>query len=585
MTETRPPLADPAALGPILADVARRVQPMMRQMLARWRPAPFDDRMGLAAAYGEFFGRLWADPQRLADWQWQYWQDMARLWQSGPPAARNGQAEKDDRRFRADAWSADPLFGFVKQSYLLTAERVQALTAQTSGLTPESRRKIEFFNRQWLNAAAPTNFLLTNPEALQATLDSGGDNLVRGFQHLLDDIERGGGTLKISTTDYTAFRPGETIATTPGQVIFENDMMQLIRYAPATDTVFARPLLLVPPWINKYYILDLRPENSLIGWLVAQGHAVFVISWVNPGRRHAAKTFGDYLTDGVVAALDRIAIASGSADCNVAGYCLGGTLLAAALAWLQAKGQGGRVASATFLTSMIDFAQAGDMRLFIDEAQLARLDGEMREKGILPADFLRETFSLLRSNDLIWSFVVNNYLLGREPFPFDLLYWNDDATNMPAAMHGFYLRACYLENRFRQPGGVTLAGVPIDVGRITTPAYFLSTREDHIAPWRATYDSARLLGGPTTFTLAASGHVAGVINPPASGKYDFRTAPDLPSDADAWLAGAEKHGGSWWPHWEAWLRPFAGDRGAARKPNGPAIEAAPGRYVLMQGET
>ncbi|HRC27305.1 MAG TPA: alpha/beta fold hydrolase, partial [Alphaproteobacteria bacterium] len=408
------------------------------------------------------------------------------------------------------------------------------------------------------------------------------------LQNLLEDLERGDGELKISTTDYSAFAPGRNLAITPGKIVYENDLMQLIQYTPTTPRVFGRPVLVIPPWINKYYILDMRPDNSFLRWLVAQGHTVFTISWVNPDRRLAKKRFEDYLREGILKSLEVIGRITGEPSCNAVGYCLGGTLLSVALAFLAAKGQSEKITSATFLTTLIDFEESGELKLFIDDDQLALLDREMAEKGVLEARALQKTFSLLRSNDLIWSFVVNNYLMGKEPFPFDLLYWNDDSTNMPAAMHSFYLRKMYRDNLLTVPGGITVDGVPIDLKTIRTPAWVLSTREDHIAPWKATYAGARLLGGPATFTLAASGHIAGVVNPPEGKKYCFWTSAHLPEKPEAWLEKAQEKPGSWWPEWEAWLRKFGGDQtdSASRipgtMPGFKPIEDAPGRYVKVR---
>lgn len=457
---------------------------------------------------------------------------------------------------------------------------------KAEGLDEDTYRKVDFYTRQFIDALSPSNFLFTNPEVLEETMETGGENLIRGFENLIEDLKRGQGELKIKTTDYDAFEVGKNLAITPGKVIYENELMQLIQYKPTTEKVHKRPFLIVPPWINKYYILDLKPENSFIKWLIDQGHTVFTISWVNPDKKLARKSFDDYMRLGTLAAMDQVKEITGEPDCNILGYCLGGTLTAITLSWLHKKGQQERVAAATFLTTLINFDRAGEMKLFIDDAQLEVMDKEMAEKGFLPAETLKNTFSMLRANDLIWSFVVNNYLMGREPFPFDLLYWNDDATNMPAAMHSFYLRKFYRDNLLAKPGGVTINDEPIDIGDIRTPCYFLSTKEDHIAPWHATYDGMKLMGGDdVNFTLAASGHVAGVANPPAKNKYCFWTGkPD--DDADRWFETARQHDGSWWPHWEKWLRGYAGgEKVPARKIGGgklKPIEDAPGRYVKMK---
>ncbi|RMD61794.1 MAG: alpha/beta fold hydrolase, partial [Alphaproteobacteria bacterium] len=370
-------------------------------------------------------------------------------------------------------------------------------------------------------------------------------------------------------------------------VVYQNDLMQLIQYTPTTETVFKRPLLIIPPWINKYYILDLREKNSFVKWAVEQGHTVFIISWVNPDEKLARKTFDDYMTEGPLAALDAIEKATGEGDANVIGYCLGGTLLAATLAYLAAKRKARCVASATFLTTMIDFAEAGELGVFIDEEQLTALEQKMSKKGYLEGADMATTFNMLRANDLIWSFVVNNYLLGKEPFPFDLLYWNSDSTRMPAAMHSFYLRKMYQENLLVKPGGITLKGTPIDLRKIKTPSFFLSTKEDHIAPWKSTYAATQIFSGPVTFVLAASGHIAGVVNPPAAGKYSYWTNPECPKTPDAWLNEAEEHPGSWWPEWGKWVERYAGEKVPARIPGTgklEVIEDAPGSYVKIKAQ-
>jgi polyhydroxyalkanoate synthase len=424
---------------------------------------------------------------------------------------------------------------------------------------------------------------------LRATLESGGENLVKGLQNLLDDLDRGQGRLDIKMTDYEAFEVGVNIALTPGKVVYQNELIQLLQYAPATDKVYKRPLLIIPPWINKFYILDLREKNSFIKWAVDRGHTVFVISWVNPDEELAGAGFDDYMTQGPLAALDAMEKATGEREANVIGYCLGGTLLACTLGYLAAK-EDDRIKSATFLATMIDFDEAGELEVFIDEEQLTALEERMSERGYLDGSAMATTFNMLRANDLIWSFVVNNYLLGKDPFPFDLLYWNADSTRMPAAMHSFYLRylrAMYQDNKLIEPGGpngIELAGVPIDLSQVKTPAYFLSTREDHIAPWTSTYAGTQLFSGPTRFVLTASGHIAGVVNPPAAGKYSHWTNANVPTTPFAWLRRAEEVPGSWWPDWAKWVARKAGPKVAARTPGDgklKAIEDAPGSYVKV----
>jgi polyhydroxyalkanoate synthase len=400
------------------------------------------------------------------------------------------------------------------------------------------------------------------------------------------DLERGKGRLSISMTDYDAFQVGENIAVTPGKVIFQNRMMQLIQYTPTTEKVFRRPLLIMPPWINKFYIMDLKPQNSLVRWLVAEGHTVFMVSWVNPDESYKDVDFEDYMTEGPLAALDAIEQATGERDVNAIGYCIGGTLLASTLAYMAVKNDT-RIKSATFFTAMTEFSEIGEMSVFIDEEQLELLKTHMAEKGYLEAHHMEQVFNMMRERDLIWSFVVNNYLLGRDPMAFDLLYWNSDATRMPAKMHQFYLRNMYLENRLAQPGGIEMKGVPIDLRKIKIPVYQVSTREDHIAPWKATYALSQMVAGPYQFVLAGSGHIAGVINPPPSTKYGYWTNDNYPADRDAWLAAAAHHEGSWWPNWAEWAAKLSADKVPARTPGAgklKAIEDAPGSYVKARIE-
>ena len=545
----------------------------------------------IGAAFLEMTQRMMADPARLVEAQAALWNDYAKLWQQTAQRMLGGAAEPviaaapEDRRFRDKAWSDNTLFDFIKQSYLLTARWVQGSVGRVEGLDQRTARKVDFYTRQFVDAIAPSNFVLTNPEVLRATVESRGENLVKGLENLLGDLERGKGNLAISMTDQAAFRLGDNVAATPGKIVYQNDLMQLVQYAPATAKVKRRPLLIIPPWINKFYILDLRPENSFIRWAVAQGHTVFVISWVNPDARLAAKTYEDYMREGPLAALDAMHAATGQSEANVIGYCLGGTLLASTLAYMAAK-KDNRVKSATYFVTMVDFAEAGELSVFIDEEQLQALEQRMNKKGYLDGSDMHTTFNMLRANDLIWSFVVNNYLLGKAPFPFDLLYWNADSTRMPAAMHSFYLRNMYQRNLLVQPGGITLGGVPIDLRKVKTPVFMLSTREDHIAPWRSTYAATQIYAGPVKFVLSASGHIAGVVNPPGSKYGHYENAANPPA-ADDWLAGAIQREGSWWPVWEKWIARHAGGEIPARHPgdgNLTPLEDAPGSYVRVRAE-
>jgi len=587
-------LPDPVELSRTMSEIAERSQRIVTDFLSRHEDDEsfgMGDPLNIGGAFLEMTKQMMSQPGRLVEAQLSLWQDYMTLWQNTTRRMMGVETDpvitpsKEDRRFRDAAWEDNQLFDFIKQSYLLTARWLQSTVSSVEGLDQRTAKKVDFYTRQFVDAMAPSNFLMTNPEVIRATLESGGENLVNGLHNLLEDLERGQGKLRIRMTDLDAFEIGKNIATTPGKVVFQNDLMQLIQYAPTTEQVHKVPLLIIPPWINKYYILDLREKNSFIRWAVAQGLTVFVISWVNPSSDLAEKSFDDYMTEGPEAALDAIQRATGERQANVIGYCLGGTLLAATLAYMASTGDD-RFLSATYFTTMTDFADAGELSVFIDEEQLRALEHRMSETGYLDGTAMATTFNMLRANDLIWSFVVNNYLLGKDPFPFDLLYWNSDSTRMPAAMHSFYLRSCYQENKLIEPGGLTMRGVPIDLRQIEIPSFLLSTREDHIAPWKSTYAATQLYAGPVQFTLAASGHIAGVVNPPASNKYCHWTNDSCPPDPDEWLATATQHDGSWWPSWADWVKQYSGDLVPARQPGStglPPIEEAPGSYVKVRG--
>ncbi|MCB2082277.1 MAG: class I poly(R)-hydroxyalkanoic acid synthase [Rickettsiales bacterium] len=492
-----------------------------------------------------------------------------------------------DKRFKSEVWDKNPLFDLIKQSYLMVNHWAQEQLDSAHGLDNSARKRLDFYMQQYLDALAPTNFLLTNPDALNLTLESNGANLVRGLQNLRDDLARSSGVFQVSSTDKNAFAVGKNLATTPGKVVYQNDLVQLIQYSPQTEKVFQVPVLIIAPWINKYYILDLQPENSLIRWLVEQGYTVFVTSWVNPGPGLANKRFEDYLREGVLETLNAVQKATGETQVNMVGYCIGGTLLATALAWLKAKGRDKEVRSATYLTTLLDFCDPGDISVFVDEVQLSELEEKMNERGYMDSSEMSAVFSALRANDMIWSFVVNNYLMGNEPFAFDLLYWNADSTRLPAAMQSFYLRNMYLQNKLIRAGGITLDGVPIDLHTVTTPSYMLSTIDDHIAPWKTTYRAMHIFKGPLRFVLSGSGHVGGVVNPPSRMKYGYWTNPDCQADADAWLKNAMKAEGSWWKDWHRWLQTegYAGKKVSARIPGKGvlnALEDAPGSYVKVK---
>jgi polyhydroxyalkanoate synthase len=513
--------------------------------------------------------------------------DTTVLWTGVAAASVGGgplkvaEPERSDGRFRDDAWRDILLFDVMKQSYLLSTRWVEDTIADVRGLDAPTRRKLDFYFGQMADAVAPSNFVLTNPQVLRATVESRGKNLLNGLANLLRDYDEGEGPLPFRMSDPDAFVVGENLASTPGEVVFQNELMQLIQYTPTTDKVHRRPLLVIPPWINKYYIVDLGEKKSFVRYWVEQGHTVFVISWVNPSTELAHKNFEDYMLDGPLAAMDAIEQATGEREINAVGYCIGGTLLGCTLAWMAANGDD-RVKSATFLNSLMEFSEVGELGVFIDEDMVRRLEKAMSRQGYLSGAAMATAFNMLRANSLIWSFFIKNYLLGRDAAAFDLLYWNSDSTRLPAAMHSFYLRNMYLHNRLREPGGITLAGTPIDLDQVTIPCYFASAIEDHIAPWVSCYRGSRHLGGPVRFVLGGSGHIAGIINPPAQNKYGYQINEDTTLEAEDWLAAATEYEGSWWPDWTAWAEAFGGGEINARRPGDgdlPTIEPAPGAYV------
>ena len=591
------PQFDPLKLAKTYVEIAQKGANIFCELVNRhgMNGTPvFEDNLGVTKAFSEVAGQLLADPARLADMQFKIWNDHVALWQASTlhwlgyetnPVIEPG---RHDRRFKSETWQQNFIFDYLKQSYLIAAKHMHETVGPVRGDDGRIAKKVDFYTRQYINALSPSNFVLTNPEVLRETINSHGQSLLKGLDNLLADLERGQWQqLRVKMTDPAAFEVGRNLATTLGKIIYQNDLMQLIQYAPLTDAVYQRPLLIIPPWINKYYILDMREDNSFMRWATAQGHTVFVISWVNPDAKYAAKTLDDYLLEGPLAALAAIEQATGEREVSAIGYCLGGTLLAALLAWLTAQGDD-RIRSATLFATMIDFSAPGELEVFIDEEQIAALEKRMKERGYLEGAEMANTFNLLRANDLIWPFVVDNYLLGKQPFPFDLLYWNSDSTRMPAAMHGFYLRNMYLNNQLREPGGIVLAGVPIDLSKVRTPVYLVSTLEDHISPWLSTYAGALLFPGPVRFVLSGSGHIAGIINPPQARKYCYWTRDELDADPQQWLACADQHPGSWWSDWAAWAMRYAGERVPARVPGAghlPALEDAPGSYVKVRFDT
>ncbi len=555
------------------------------------------DPLNVSGAFLTLAKAMSQDHQTVIEGQVALWKDWMGLWEATVRRVLGGEAPvmaaplPGDRRFRDSEWQSNEVFDFIKQSYLLAANSMQQTVARLNGIPAPERKRIEFYTKQFADAFAPTNFPFTNPEVVRATLTSNGENLVKGLDNLLADIERGHGELSIRQTSCD-FVLGENIATAPGKVVFRNDLIELLQFTPTTKQVDERPLLIFPPWINKYYILDLRPENSMIRWLVGQGYTVFVVSWSNPDARLAQYGFEDYMREGVFAALDAVKDATGIEDPNCVGYCIGGTLLAATLAYMAAKGDPkygkDRIHSATFWAAQTDFSEAGDLSVFVDEAQLEALEEQIKaEGGVLKGSKMATAFNMLRANDLIWSFVINNYMLGKQPMPFDLLYWNSDTTRMPEKLHLSYLRQCYRDNALAL-GKMVLDGVTLDLSKVTQPVYLQSAREDHIAPAASVFKATKLFGGKLRFIIAGSGHIAGVINPPAAKKYQYWTSDAKnPATIEAWREKAAEHAGSWWPDWDAWLTPLSGKKIDARKPGDGKLKAlgdAPGTYVKVKAQ-
>ena len=546
---------------------------------------------------GEIVGTLgkvaeyWlSDPQRALDLQSRLGHAYLELWGNavkrlaGEPASPVAEPSARDKRFADPEWNTNQFFDFLKQAYLLTSTWADRLVKEADDLDPHTKLKAEFYTRQIANAISPSNFVLTNPELLRETFASNAENLVRGMHMLAEDIRAGAGELRIRQSDPSAFALGRNLAMTPGKVVFQNELMQLIQYAPSTETVLKTPMLIIPPWINKFYILDLTPEKSFVKWCVDQGLTVFLVSWVNPNASLAHKDFEDYMREGPLAALDAITKATGEKKVHAIGYCVGGTLLAATLAYMAAKRRN-PVLSATLFAAQVDFTYAGDLKVFVDKEQLATLEKRMQEQGYLEGGAMASTFNLLRSNDLLWPYIINNYLKGKRPSAFDLLYWNSDATRMPAANHSFYLRNCYLENNLAR-GEMKIAGTRLDLSKVKVPIYNLATRDDHIAPVKSVYLGSKFFGGPVRFVVSGSGHIAGVINPPSQQKYQYWTGwKPAGDDVDKWLTNAREHAGSWWPDWMQWLKGHGGAEVKAHQPGSgklKAIEDAPGSYVKVR---
>jgi polyhydroxyalkanoate synthase len=531
---------------------------------------------------------IWlADPAKLAEAQTALMSSYAELWNMsvrkflGEDVPDIVEPDPSDNRFKDPEWTSNPFFDFWKQAYLLTTQWGETVLKQTRGLDDEERRRAEFYFRQLSSAFSPSNFPLTNPEVFRTTLASNAGNLVQGMEQLICDMEKSGDLLKISQTDTEAFEVGKNLALTPGKIVFQNELFQLIQYSPTTDKVREVPLLVIPPWINKYYILDLTPSKSYLKYAVDQGFTVFVISWVNPNESLSHKTFEDYMIEGVLSAADAVSRETGVEKCNVVGYCVGGTMLGCTLAYLAARGEQ-PFHSVTFLTTQLDFSKAGDLLLFTTDSQLSSLEELMGERGYLDGSRMANVFNMMRPRDLIWPYIVNNYLLGKKPFPFDLLYWNQDSTRMTAANHNFYLREFYNENRLAK-GEMSLGGIRLDLKKVKLPIFEVATKEDHIAPAKSVFIGAKLLGSDVEFVLAGSGHIAGVVNPPDKMKYQHWTGPKLSKvgTLEEWISQAKEHPGSWWPRWTTWLTKYSGNWIDAREPGATlgAIEPAPGSYV------
>ncbi|WP_192355512.1 class I poly(R)-hydroxyalkanoic acid synthase [Mesorhizobium mediterraneum] len=531
-----------------------------------------------------------SDPQRALEAQTRLFSGYMTVWANsiqrlsagGEDAEDAVKPERGDKRFQDPEWGRNAFFDFLKQAYLVTSRWATELVEHADGLDEHTRHKASFYVKQVSNAISPSNFILTNPELFRETIASNGENLVRGMKMLAEDIAAGKGDLKLRQADYSSFEIGKNLATTPGKVVGRSDVAEILQYDPATETVLKRPLLICPPWINKFYILDLNPQKSFIRWAVEQGHTVFVISWINPDERHGTKSWEAYIREGLQYGLDTIEKATGEKDVNAVGYCVGGTLLAAALALMAQEGDH-RIKSATFFTTQVDFTYAGDLKVFVDEEQVAAVEKAMNEKGYLDGTKMATAFNMLRSGDLIWPYVVNNYMRGKDPLPFDLLYWNADSTRMAAANHSFYLRNCYLENRLSQ-GMMELAGRVVSLKDITIPVYNLASKEDHIAPALSVFLGSKYFGGEVDYVMAGSGHIAGVVNPPAAQKYHYWTGGKPAGDFDQWLAEATNHPGSWWPHWQRWIEAKDNTRVPARKPGKhmKTLGDAPGTYVKVR---
>ncbi|MGB8118823.1 MAG: class I poly(R)-hydroxyalkanoic acid synthase [Pseudolabrys sp.] len=600
------PTTEPAKVGNVDVEtlsrnVARLIEEGGKALAAYLKPREegkvkgdsAEDITDVVKSVGRVAEYWMSDPRRALEVQTSLGRAYLDLWASAVKRMAGEQTEPvaapdpRDKRFADPEWSQNQFFDFLKQAYLLGSQWADRLVKDAAGIDETTRKKAEFYVKQIANAVSPSNFVLTNPELLRETLASNGENLVRGMHMLSEDIKAGQGTLKIRQSDPSMFDVGRNLAVTPGKVVFQNELMQLIQYEATTKQVLKIPLLIVPPWINKFYILDLTPEKSFIKWCVDQGITVFVLSWVNPDARLAKKSFEEYMREGAITALDVVAKVTGEKQVHAVGYCVGGTLLSITLAYLAAKKQS-RVKSATLFAAQVDFSFAGDLLVFVDEERIKQLEAHMKEQGYLEASRMANTFNMLRSNDLIWPYIVNNYMRGKKPMPFDILYWNSDATRMPAGNHSFYLRNCYLDNKLSK-GKMEIGGTKLDLKKVKVPVYNLATREDHIAPAKSVLFGSQFFGGPVKYVLAGSGHIAGVVNPPGKAKYQYWTGgKPAGSNVDDWLKRATEHPGSWWPDWLKWLKSHDAKTAPARKIGGGKLkptEDAPGSYVKVKSWT
>lgn len=579
-----------------LNEIGTEYKALMEDLLKRMVPSAAGDSVqeDMRESFRAGAEALMSNPPLIWQAQSRLLQDQFQLCQQGVRSLSGQDVEplvtpaKGDRRFNDEAWTQDPHYMAIMQQYLLFSRMVEDLVNDLDGLDDKRRRNLAFYSRQLVNAMSPTNFVTTNPEVMRKTLETRGQNLIDGMARLREDLANSAEGLNVTMTDRSAFEVGENIAVTPGSVVYENELIQLLQYSPSTETVFKTPLLVVPPWINKYYIMDLRQDNSLVKWLVEQGHTVFLISWRNPGPKQRDLTWADYMQMGPIDSMGAIEQATGEKSVNIISYCIGGTLTASTVAYLTSSRRGRKVKSVTYMATLQDFRDPGEIGVFLTEPVVEGIEAKLEQDGYMDGRVMAFSFNLLRENDLFWSFYINNYLKGDKPASFDLLYWNTDGTNLPAGTHGWYLRNMYMENRLVEPGGIELDGVKIDLRKISTPSYFISTRDDHIAKWNSSYYGALLPKGEVTFVLGGSGHIAGIVNPPHKNKYGYWTNDELPETPDQWLAGAEQQEGSWWPHWQAWM---TGHGYADSEKMVPArvpgegeldiLEPAPGRYVKM----